>query len=79
MRPPADAAPQGDPERVVDVPGGGSLVGLQIKGLPGPVMISIREDHDGVPLACAITKPLPLDTSRMQSNPRRYPDPGDQT
>lgn len=73
---PRDLAPQGDPETVVLLPSGqGSLVGLHIRGVTGRhLMLGIREDELGRPEACAITNELYIDTSRAQSNPRRWPD-----
>lgn len=73
---PADLVPQGDPETVVLLPNGqGSLVGLLIRGVESQTMLGIREDELGRPEGCAITNELQIDTSRVQSNPRRVVDP----
>lgn len=70
---PLDRVSQGDPETVVLLPGGqGSLVGLLIRGVGAQTMLGIREDEFGRPEACAITNELYIDTSRVQSNPRRH-------
>ena len=69
---PRDLVAQGDPETVVLLPSG-ALVGLHIRGITGRhLMLGIREDECGRPEACAITNELYIDTSRMQSNPRRW-------
>lgn len=71
MLAPKDRVPQGDPDTVVLLPHG-SLLGLHIMGLPGHVMLGIREDAEGQPVSCAVTNELHIDTSRVwQSNPRR--------
>ena len=70
-----DLVPQGDPETVVFLPGGPSLVGLCVKGLwIGPVMLGIREDAEGRPLSCAVTSDIELCITPSQSNPRRVVD-----
>lgn len=61
-----DRFPQGDPETVVILPRG-SLIGLQIRGVLGGVMLGIREDEHGQPVSCAVTDDLFIDT-----HPRRY-------
>ena len=71
---PIDREPQGDPETVVLLPTS-TLLGLHIRGvLGGPAMLGIREDADGQPTSCAITTELVIDTTRVQSNPRRQTD-----
>lgn len=74
---PIDLTPQGDPETVVLLPHGGALVGLYIKGVTGPTMLGIREDDEGQPLSMAIGDLFEIDTSRVQSNPRRQADEED--
>lgn len=75
LYPATDLVPQGDPETVVFLPrGGGTLVGLHIKGVPDMTMLGIREDEAGQPLSCAITNEVHIDTHRhapVQMNPRR--------
>lgn len=71
---PRDQTAQGDPETVVLLPTGGALVGLYIKGVTGTSMLGIREDTEGQPVSMAIGDLLEIDTSRVQSNPRRAPD-----
>lgn len=68
---PIDTTPQGDPDTVVLLPDGESLVGLYIKGLREQTMLGVREDALGRPLSCAITNQIQIDTMRVQSNPRR--------
>jgi hypothetical protein len=70
---PSDVRAAGDPETVVLLPRG-SLLGLYIKGVPGPVMLGIREDAQGQPVSCAVTNELFIDTSHVQSNPCRFAD-----
>lgn len=70
---PKDREPQGDPDTVVLLPEG-ALVGLYIKGVPGNVMLGIREDADGQPVSCAVTNELHLN---IHSNPRRRLDKGE--
>lgn len=64
---PKDRVPQGDPDTVVLLPQG-ALVGLYIRGVPGLVMLGIREDAEGQPVSCAVTNDLHMN---LQSNPRR--------
>lgn len=75
---PRDLVAQGDPDTVVLLPDG-ALVGLYIKGVPGKVMLGIRENADGQPVSCAVTNELHIDTAQrpLQSNPRRQHDPED--
>lgn len=56
-----DKMPQGDPETVVMLPRG-SLIGLNIRGLYGHVVLGIREDEHGQPVSCAVTDELHIDT-----------------
>lgn len=74
---PKDAVAQGDPETLVILPRGGSLVGLYIKGVSGTAMLGIREDAEGQPVSCAIGSVEEIDTSPVQSNPRRHVDDDD--
>lgn len=73
---PRDRVPQGDPDTVVSLPGGGSLVGLYIKGFTAKFMLGIREDAEGQIVSCAVTNELRIDTTEIQSNPvrRQYRD-----
>ena len=73
---PCDLMAQGDPETVVLLPRG-SLLGLYIRGLEDHVMLGIREDAEGRPVSCAVTNELHVDTSQVQSNPRRRSDSED--
>jgi hypothetical protein len=67
-----DLFPQGDPETIVYLPEGESIVGLSIRGLEGSLMLGIKEDECGRPVSCAVTNELYIDTSvPAQSNPRR--------
>lgn len=70
---PIDLMPQGDPETVVCLPDGDSLIGLYVKdsGL-GAVMLGIREDCLGRPVACAIANDIKLDIT-----PHRYRNDAD--
>lgn len=68
-----DRTPQGDPETVVILPRGGTLLGLYIKGVSGTSMLGIREDVEGQPVSCAIGEVVEVDTS-THSNPRRVAD-----
>lgn len=72
---PRDLLPVGDPETVVLLPSGGSLLGLHICGLPDgvPRMLGIREDELGRPVSFATAEEWPLDIT-PQSNPRRVDD-----
>lgn len=73
-----DRFPQGDPETVVLLPEGESIVGLSIRGLDGPLMLGIKEDEFGRPISCAVTNQLCVDTGvPAQSNPRRIIQPGE--
>lgn len=76
MYPETELRPQGDPETVVFLPKGGSIVGLHIRGLPEHVMLGIREDPHGHPLSCAVTNEIEIDTN-LHSNPRRQADDDD--
>lgn len=49
---PSDLCPQGDPETVVLL-STGAIVGLNIRGVRGQVLLGIREDKDGQPVSCA--------------------------
>jgi hypothetical protein len=69
-----DREVQGDPETVVLLPSGESLIGLYILGVGRQIMLGIREDREGRPLSCAVVNNLCIDTSRVQSNPRRWAD-----
>jgi hypothetical protein len=68
---PRDLKAQGDPETVVLLPDGNSLVGLYIRGFKTKFMLGISEDREGQPLSCAVTNEVYIDTSHMQSNPVR--------
>ena len=71
---PKDREPMGDPETVITL-GTGSIVGLYIRGVPGAVMLGIREDRHGWPISCAVTHAYGVDTGwPAQSNPRRVAD-----
>ena len=71
---PRDLKAQGDPETVISLPGGESLVGLYIVDSGhGSTMLGIREDELGRPVACAITNELRLDTKPHS----RYRDDAD--
>ena len=67
------ARPQGDPETTVYLEGGGTLVGLYIRGLPdhGHVMLGIREDITGQPVSCAIDHLFRIEHDPVQRNPNR--------
>ena len=69
------ARPQGDPETTVYLEGGGTLVGLYIRGLPNHrhVMLGIREDITGQPVSCAIGDLFRIDHYPVQRNPNRLP------
>lgn len=69
-----DLRPQGDPETVVFLRQRGSLLGLNIRGLPDHVMLGIRENERGELIGCAITNELRIDTYDVHSNPRRHDD-----
>lgn len=75
---PRDLVAQNDghgPETVVLLPTG-SLVGLHVRGVPGHVILGIREDREGRPVSCAVVNEMHIDTSQpLISNPRRVPDP----
>lgn len=73
---PRDRVAQGDPDTVVELPDGETLVGLYIKGFTAKFMLGIREDKEGQPVSCAVTNQVHIDTTQMQSNPvrRRYRD-----
>lgn len=74
---PLDRMAQGDPETVVLLPDGTSLIGLHIRGLEGLHMLGIREDELGRPLGFAPSDAvLHVDTS-FHSNPRRQGDGDD--
>ena len=66
---PRDLVAQGDPETVVLLPDGGSLVGLLIRGVEGHTMIGIREDECGRPESIAVG--IVVEIAPHQSNPRR--------
>lgn len=70
---PKDTISQGDPDTVVLLPSG-ALVGLYIKGVPGQIMLGIREDAEGQPVSCAVTNELHVVYPPAQSNPRRQID-----
>lgn len=67
---PRDRRSQGDPDTVVPLPTG-ALVGLRIRGVPGQVMLGIREDTEGQPVSCAVTNELHVSYPPAHSNPRR--------
>lgn len=72
---PADLVAQNDgkgPETVVLL-AESTLLGLRILGLPGHVILGIREDLDGRLVSCAVANEIYIDT--LISNPRRVPDP----
>lgn len=70
---PKDRFAQGDPETVVFLPGGDSLIGLYIRDLEDAqhVMLGIREDRDGQPVSCAVGNLLHIDPHPSQRNPNR--------
>lgn len=72
-----DRVAQGDPDTVVYLPSGESLVGLYVRGTGRPRMLGIREDREGRPVSCAeVTDRIAIDTTLpILSNPRRRPDP----
>lgn len=72
---PRDRVSHGDPDTVVLLPSG-ALVGLYIRGVPGQIMLGIREDANGQPVSCAVTNALLIDTScrRWPSNSRWRPE-----
>lgn len=74
-----DLTPVGDPETVVFLPHGDSLVGLHIVGLSSDVMLGIRENPDGHPLTCAITNEIVIEHApiHLLSNPIRHLEEGD--
>ena len=59
----------GEPETVVFLPQGGTLVGLYIPGVGAQTVLGIREDRAGQPVSCAVTNEMPVDS--FQSNPHR--------
>ena len=66
---PIDTRPQGDPETVVLLPDGESLVGLYVRGLKdGKAMLGIREDQFGRPISCSVTDEIWIDTSVRKMN-----------
>ena len=65
-----DANAQGDPETLVCLPNGETIVGLHIRGLVAHVMLGVRTDRAGVPLTCAVVTNLFIDTSHRQD---RFP------
>lgn len=74
---PKDRIAQGDPETVVILPDGSSLVGLYIRGVDsGLHMLGIREDAEGRPVSFACADSV-LHVDTWQSNPRRRADEGD--
>ena len=66
---PEDQQAQGEPETIVTLPHC-SLVGLQIVGVAGHVMLGIKEDRFGNPISCAVTNAFGVETG-WHSNPRR--------
>lgn len=74
---PKDQRAQGDPETVVRLPTGDTLVGLHILGVDGYPMLGIREDREGFPVAFAAADVDVIDAA-VQSNPRRRVDYLDQ-
>lgn len=69
-----DLMPVGDPETIVFLPQGETLVGLHIVGLDvGDRMIGIRCDELGRPETCVLGSDLAVDVT-VQSNPRRRAD-----
>lgn len=62
----SDDEAQGDPETVVYLQSGESIVGLDIRGLTSSIMLGIREDQVGRPLSCAVVTDLYVDTSDPQ-------------
>ena len=68
---PKDLRPMGDPETVVCLPHGDTLVGLYIAVVGSQTMLGIREDRDGQPISCAVTRDLSLKHLPLQSNPHR--------
>ena len=78
MRLDPDRVAQGDPETVVLLPDGTSLLGLHIRGLDGLHMLGIREDATGRPISFACADSV-LHVDTWQSNPRRIIDIGEDT
>lgn len=69
-----DLVSVGDPEIVVFIAGGGTILGLHVVGLEdGDKMIGIRCDELGRPESCAVTNELFVEHEpfNVQSNPRR--------
>lgn len=67
-----DLMPVGDPETVVFLPCGETLVGLHVRGLTeGDLMLGIKCDELGRPEGCAIGMDLIVDVVPVQSNPKR--------
>jgi hypothetical protein len=60
------STPQGDPETVVYLPSGESIVGLYIRGLLCDLMLGIRTDRRGQPMTCAVVTQLSVDTSQKR-------------
>ena len=75
---PCDLVAQGDPETVVNLPDGSTLLGLHIRGLEGLHMLGIREDAQGRPISFASADSV-LHVDIGQSNPRRRADEGEMT
>lgn len=73
---PKDMQSQGDPETVVLLPDGTSLIGLHIRGLEGLHMLGIREDAQGCPISFASADSV-LHVDTLHSNPRRHPEQDD--
>lgn len=78
---PIDRFPQGDPDTVVPLPHGETIVGLAIRGVEHAIVLGVREDDLGRPVSCAVTNALLLGVNvenNEQSNPRRIVDHGEQ-
>lgn len=73
---PIDLVPQGDPETVVLLPDGTSLIGLHIRGLEGLHMLGILRDAQERPISFASADSV-LHVDTLHSNPRRHVDRAD--
>jgi hypothetical protein len=61
-----DDTPQGEPETVVELPSGESILGLYVRGLLCHLMLGIRLDDLGQPSRCAIVTQIAIDTSTRE-------------
>lgn len=71
MRDPSDSEPQGEPETIIVLAKGESLLGLHIHGLTRRRILGVRTDRDGDPLTCAIVDAWRINTTYIPRQRRR--------